>query len=147
MTQNPYQKASSAYGSRRDDNLTPMQIVVELYKGLLKNIRLAKESYITGKLDVMCDYNKKSFDIIEALQMNLNWEAGGEDTKFLNDFYNITFHKLARVLSVEDTVKEFDSTIAYVTPVYERFYGFAYGKPPAPEDNPENPAATGTISA
>lgn len=128
---NPYQKASKAYQTHKDGNLTPLQIVVELYRGILKNIRIAKENWIERRLDVMSNHIIKTFDIIEALQSNIDFEKGGEDAKFLNHFYSVVFSALSQATAKADPVAEFDGIIAYVENVYERWYALAYPPQPA----------------
>jgi flagellar biosynthetic protein FliS len=133
MTGNPYNKASQAYQRHSDSSLTPLQIVVELYKGMLRNVRSAKECYEMGKLDVMSNHIIKTFDVLEALQGNLDLQNGGEDAAFLNRFYNVVFSALSLATAKPDPVKEFDGIIAYIQQVHDRFAALAYpAKPPPP---------------
>lgn len=131
--QNPYQKAAKAYQSNKDANLSPLQIVVELYKGLIRFMREGKQAVARSDFQTMITMNQKCFDILEALQTNLDLEQGGEDAKFLNEFYTIVFNKLSRILAVENPVAEYDALLNYIQPVYERWYSFAYGKLPGSE--------------
>lgn len=130
MSQNPYQKASQTYQKKSDESLTPLQIVVELYKGMIKNTKLAKAAWQEGKLDVMSNHIIKTFDIIEALQSNLDMENGGEDAVFLNRFYSVVFSALSQVVSNPDPASYFDEIIAYMQQVHDRWYGLAYGSVP-----------------
>ena len=126
MTNNPYQKASQAYQKKNDDTLTPLQIVVELYKGLIKNTKFAKQCWNNRQLDVMCGYIQKNFDIIEALQSNLDLENGGEDAAFLNRFYTVIFSSLTLATSKPDPSAYFDEIISYIQQVHDRWYVLAY---------------------
>jgi flagellar biosynthetic protein FliS len=74
------------------------------------------------------------FDIIEGLQMNLDFEKGGEDAVFLNRFYNVVFSALSQATAKPDPAAEYDAIIAYIQQVHDRWYAMAYAKPP------ENPA-------
>ena len=123
---NPYTKASKAYQKNNDEALSPLQIVVELYKGMLRNVREAKTCWQQGRLDVMTDYIIKTFNIIEALQANLDMVNGGEDAKFLNRFYNVVFSALSTATSKVEPEKEFDDIIAYIQQVHDRWYSMAY---------------------
>ena len=147
MTQKVYQKASKAYQGSQDSNLTPLQIVVELYKGLLKNTHQCKMAYERGDFAEIARLNQNSFDIIDALQSNLDFEQGGDDAKFLDDFYTVVFRKMMRTLSVVDPAAEFQSIIDYIQPVYDRWYSFAYGNQADQVNAPgaESPADTGPI--
>ncbi len=126
MSNNPYQKASQAYQKKNDDTLTPLQIVVELYKGLIKNTKLAKQYWGNRQLDVMCSYIQKNFDIIEALQSNLDLENGGEDAAFLNRFYTVIFSSLTLATAKPDPSAYFDEIISYIQQVHDRWYVLAY---------------------
>jgi flagellar protein FliS len=127
MSHNPYQKASQAYQKKIDEALTPLQIVVELYKGMIKNTKLAKQSWEEQKLDVMSNHIIKTFDIIEALQSNLDIENGGEDSAFLNRFYTVIFSALSQATTKPDPSAYFDEIIAYMQQVHDRWYSMAYG--------------------
>lgn len=131
MSHNPYQKASQAYQKKIDEALTPLQIVVELYKGMIKNTKLAKQAWGDQKLDVMSNHIIKTFDIIEALQSNLDMENGGEDSAFLNRFYTVIFSALSQASSKPDPAVYFDEIIAYMQQVHDRWYNMAYGAIPA----------------
>jgi flagellar protein FliS len=126
LSHNPYQKASKAYQKKSDDTLTPLQIVVELYKGLIKNTKLSKQCWENRQLDIMCGYIEKNFDILEALQSNLDLENGGEDAAFLNRFYTVIFSSLTLATSKPDPSAYFDEIIAYIQQVHDRWYVLAY---------------------
>ena len=126
MSNNPYTKAAKAYQRKNDDTLTPLQIVVELYKGLIKNTKLSKQCWENRQLDVMCGYIDKNFDILEALQSNLDLENGGEDAAFLNRFYTVIFSSLTLATSKPDPSAYFDEIIAYIQQVHDRWYVLAY---------------------
>ncbi len=137
MALNPYQKASQAYQKKSDENLTPLQIVVELYKGMLRNTKIARQSWKEGHLDVMSNHIIKTFDILEALQGNLDLENGGEDAQFLNRFYTVIFSSLSHATAKPDPVKYFDEIIEYIQLVHDRWYAIAYGAPSTAEDAPQ----------
>ena len=126
MSNNLYTKASKAYQRKNDDTLTPLQIVVELYKGLIKNTKLSKQCWENRQLDVMCGYIDKNFDILEALQSNLDLENGGEDAAFLNRFYTVIFSSLTLATAKPDPSAYFDEIIAYIQQVHDRWYVLAY---------------------
>ncbi|MBE2191386.1 MAG: flagellar export chaperone FliS [Alphaproteobacteria bacterium] len=134
MAHNPYQAASQAYQKKSDDSLTPLQIVVELYKGMLRNTKIAKQAWKEGQLDVMSNHIIKTFDIIEALQSNLDLEGGGEDAQFLNRFYTVIFSSLSQATAKPNPAEYFDEIIAYIQQVHDRWYTIAYGAIPADQD-------------
>ena len=126
MVNNPYQAASQAYQKKNDDTLTPLQIVVELYKGMIKNTKLAKKYWEDKQFDVVCTYIEKNFNILEALQSNIDLENGGEDAVFLNRFYTVIFSSLTLAMSKPDPAKYFDEIISYIQQVHDRWYVLAY---------------------
>ncbi len=137
MTVNPYQgKAAKAYQAVNDENLSPLQVVAELYKGILKFLYEAKTAYQDNKLDVMSEKIGRILAVVESLQANLDVDQGGKDAAFLQEFYVILVGRLGRVLDRPDVAHEFDQLIAYVMPVYERWHEFAYGPRPKAEDAP-----------
>lgn len=133
MNQSAYQKALKSYQKTSDEGLTPLQIVVELYKGLMRFIREAKGHCEAGHYDLMTNSLNRCFDIIEGLQVNLDLEKGGEDAVFLNRFYNVVFSALTRAAAKPDPAAEYDAILAYVQQVHDRWYAIAYGRSP---DNP-----------
>lgn len=130
MNQTAYQKAVKTYQKNSDENLTPLQIVVELYKGMLRHTKEAKKFWEAGRLDMMTNSLTRVFDIIEGLQMNLDFEKGGEDAVFLNRFYNVVFSALSQATAKPDPAAEYDAIIAYIQQVHDRWYAMAYAKPP-----------------
>ncbi|MGH1397646.1 MAG: flagellar protein FliS [Alphaproteobacteria bacterium] len=114
-----HQNASSAYRTAYETNMSGMEIVAELYKGIIKNLEEAKRHYKAEKLDEMCNVNEKTNKILIALQSHLNMEEGGEASQFLNTFYNGIFAKLTRILSNDDVVAAYDEIIENVKPVYK----------------------------
>lgn len=129
MTPNSYHKASTVYQRKTDENLSPMQIVVELYKGMIKHTRLAKKNWEAKRLDVMTDHIVKVFNILEVLQSNLDIEQGGEDAAFLNRFYSVVFSALSHATAKPEPTEEFDHILSYMQQVYDRWYVIAYGRP------------------
>ena len=133
-----YNKAAQAYQKNSDENLSPLQIIVELYKGMIKHTKDAKRHWQAGQLDMMSNSIFKVFNIIEALQAHLDMEQGGEDAIFLNRFYNVIFSALSNASMKPEPGEEFDSIIAYIQQVNERWYAMAYGRSPeAPAEQAE----------
>jgi len=128
MTPQTYSRAVHAYQRKSDENMSPLQIVVELYRGMIKQTKEAKKQYQAGHLDIMTDHIVKAFNIIEVLQAHVDLEQGGEDAAFLNRFYTVIFSALSRATSKPDPVAEFDSIAEYIQQVHDRWYVMAYPK-------------------
>ncbi len=114
-----HSQATNAYRSSHVNTMSGFDIVVELYKGIIKNIEQAKESYKIGRLDDMCHHIEKTNKILIALQSHLNFEEGGEAAGTLNSFYNNTSGALVKVHRADNPEQEFDKIIASIQPVYE----------------------------
>lgn len=125
-----YHKALQTYQKKSDESLTPLQIVVELYKGMIRHTQAAKKSYEAGRLDEMTNSITKVFNILEGLQSNLDMEQGGEDAAFLNRFYTVIFSALSQATAKPEPVEEFDAILAYIQQVHDRWYAIAYKRPP-----------------
>lgn len=104
----PYHNAASAYGQAQQANISGFEVVAELYKGMIRFVGKAKESYNVGNLEDMCMHIEKTNKILIALQSHLDFEQGGEASIFLNDFYNSIFGKLFKVLREGDPEAIFD---------------------------------------
>ncbi len=119
MTNNhtPHHNAASAYGQVQQANISGFEVVSELYKGMIRFVGQAKESYKIGRLDDMCMYIEKTNKILIALQSHLDFEQGGEASVFLNDFYNGIFGKLFKVLRADNPEAEFDEVYEILKPV------------------------------
>lgn len=137
---NPYQQAMNAYSGTNEATMSGFEIVVELYKGIIKNIREAKIAHAEGNLEEMIKLIEKTNQILIALQSHINREEGGEAAEFLNDFYNGVFATLARIHKAEDPQAAFDKLLEDIQPVYEIWCRHAHG---AAEENPTDNNGSG----
>lgn len=119
------EKAAMAYQKISHTSMSGFEIVVALYEGIIKNIEQAKNAYLEGKLDHMCNLNDKTYNILIALQSHLDFEKGGEEAQYLNQFYNSIFTTLSRVLRAPEPAAEFDKILIHIQPVYKRWIEFA----------------------
>lgn len=137
---NNFSQATAAYKNVESHKpLNGYQIAAKLYGGILKNLYDAKRAYERKDLEEVVAINVNTFDILEALQVRLNHEdeTARETTDFLYRFYNIVFVKVAQILEVEDTSKEYDAIINYVKPVYDRWQKLAFPEQFEDEDDQE----------
>lgn len=115
----PYKQAINAYQDSNSSGMSGFDVVVELYKGIIKNIQQAKTAYQDGKLDEMCNLIEKNNNILVALQSHIDRENGGEAAEFLDKFYTGIFAAMARVHKQEDPAEAFDALLGHIQPVYE----------------------------
>ena len=137
---NAYHHAASAYGNTQKGTMSGFEVVAELYKGMIKFVGQAKQSYEKGRLDDMCLYIQKTNKILMALQSHLDFEQGGQAAVFLNDFYTGVFAKLFKVLKADNPAQEFDEVHNMLRPVKDIWIAHAdNAKKGKPEDHIELP--------
>ncbi len=120
--QNPYSNAAQAYQQAGHNAVNnPVEIVVALYEGMLRNLEGAKNAYVEKNLERMCELNEKTFRILAALQSHLDFENGGDTAPALDDFYRIVFVRLAKVLEKDDPAAEFDYLKSNVRDIYSKW--------------------------
>jgi len=66
---------------------SPEMIIVKLYEGAMRFIRLAKEAHSNGKLEDKGNAISRALAIVAELQQSLNMEAGGEISRNLDSLY------------------------------------------------------------
>jgi flagellar protein FliS len=119
--QTPYGNAAQAYQQAGHTAMNPVEIVVALYEGMLRNLEGAKTAYSERNLEKMCELNEKTFRILAALQSHLDFEKGGDTAPALNDFYKILFVRLTNVLQQEDPVAEFEVLQSNLRDIYSKW--------------------------
>ncbi|MFA7276676.1 MAG: flagellar protein FliS [Pseudobdellovibrionaceae bacterium] len=119
MPLDPYSRATAKYKDTYERNLTPHQILLELYKGMLRNLREAKISYACGDLGNMCRINQKNFLIISALKEHIDKTSHSKMSEGLDKFYSILFVRLAKVLESDNPYEEYERLGNFVQDVYE----------------------------
>lgn len=119
--QNPYSNAAQAYQQAGHAALNPVEIVVALYEGMLRNLEGAKNAYVERNLEQMCLLNEKTFRILAALQSHLDFEKGGNTAPALDNFYRIVFVRLANVLEKDDPAEEFEYLKSNIRDIYSKW--------------------------
>lgn len=120
----------NAYQKSADNALSKIEIVLTLYRGMLRNIDAAKAAYIARDFEKMTALNEKTIAILVALQGNIDHEHGGDAGKNLNTFYTAVYLRLSNVLSKRDVATEYDYIHKNVKDVYTHWYNL-YRKFPA----------------
>ncbi|MER2041981.1 flagellar export chaperone FliS [Desemzia incerta] len=86
--------AQNVYKQNQILNASPKKLVVLLYDGCIKNMKLAELSITENKLDQAHTALIKSQDIIAELASTLNKEQGGQVAQDLNDIYEYLMRNL-----------------------------------------------------
>ncbi len=76
-------------------NVSNTRQVVMLYDGIIKFLRNAKISQAQKDFENVYSNLQKAKNIIQGLQLGINFESGGEIAQTLNDFYDGMFFRLS----------------------------------------------------
>lgn len=94
--------AQNVYKQNQILNASPKKLVVLLYDGCIKNMKLAELSITEKKLDQAHTALIKSQDIIAELASTLNKEQGGQVAQDLNDIYEYLMRNLIEANRTKD---------------------------------------------
>lgn len=87
-------KISNIYKQNQVTTASPKNLVILLYEGCIKKIRLAELALEDGRLDLVNENLIKAQDIISELQNTLNMDAGGEIADNLDALYEYLLKEL-----------------------------------------------------
>ena len=104
MINNPYE----SYRKTQIETAGPGRLLLMLYEGALKNLRIAKESIEKKKINQAHNSLIKAQNIILQLNDDLNMELGGEIAQNLRNLYLYMYKRLieANVQKNADIVQE-----------------------------------------
>jgi len=102
-----YGKRIGAY--QRTDVLTsePKRLVLMCYDAAIRNLKIAKEKYLSGEYEAKGLAVQKTQDIIGELSCSLDFEKGGQIARNLQAVYNYMTRRLLLADSKRD-LKGFD---------------------------------------
>lgn len=66
---------------------TPEMLIVKLYEGAMRFIRVARDAHLMGRLEERGNAISRTLAIVAELQQSLNMEAGGEISRNLDALY------------------------------------------------------------
>jgi flagellar biosynthetic protein FliS len=99
------------------EQVSGMDIIVELYAGSINLLKKAKFAYFQNKdLEGKYNYLNKVSKIFTALQDNLDDSVEGEELENLKKFYQGVIAKVFYLHNTEDE-GEYDKLIGLITPV------------------------------
>lgn len=85
---------SNIYKQNQVTTASPKNLVILLYEGCIKKIRLAELALEDNRLDLVNENLIKAQDIISELQNTLNMDAGGEIAENLDALYDYLLNEL-----------------------------------------------------
>lgn len=90
MMNNPYE----SYKRTQVETSSPGRLLLLLYAGALKNLKLAKDGIEQKKINQAHTHLIKAQNIVLQLNNDLNMEAGGEIAQNLRSLYLFIYHRL-----------------------------------------------------
>lgn len=88
--------AYNAYKNNQVMTASKSKLVIMLYDGAIKNLKLAELAIEEKQIEKVNSYLKKTQDIISEFMVTLNFEAGGDIAKNLYQLYEYMYNKLIR---------------------------------------------------
>jgi flagellar protein FliS len=94
----------SAYKNNEVMTASPTKLIIMLYDGAIKNLKLAEFAIRESKIEKTNEHLKKAQDIIAEFMSTLNFEQGGDIAINLQQLYEYMFNKLIRANIDKDVV-------------------------------------------
>lgn len=94
-----YRNGSNIYKQNQILNATPKKLVVLLYEGAIKNLKLAELSAEEKKIEATGTALIKAQNIISELMNTLDFENGGEVAQNLSQLYDYLLTELIKANS------------------------------------------------
>lgn len=110
-----HKNIGNIYRQNQVNTASPKELVILLYEGCIKKIRLAELALEEERLDLVNENLIKAQDIISELAITLNMEAGGEVAEnlaalyqyLLNELYQANIHKdVEKMVHVREKMAE-----------------------------------------
>lgn len=122
----------NAYLNNHYEGMSPNQLILLLYQGALKNLRLAREGILEENPKKRGEHMSKAIAIVSELNASLNSEMKDDLTEFLRGLYGSILVELPKV-SLNNDIKILDTTAAYITKLKEIWEKDVMGKKPQKE--------------
>lgn len=112
-TQKAYSQAGNAYKTNEVMTASPKKLVIMLYEGAVKFLKLAKLSMSDGNIEKTHQSIVKAQNILTELMSTLNFEEGGDIAKNLMALYEYMYQKTIRA-NVEKNPEHLDEVITFL---------------------------------
>lgn len=112
-TNNAYANAGNAYKKNEVMTASRKKLVILLYEGAAKNLKLAKLAMGDGNFEKTNRSIQKAQDILAELMSTLNFEEGGDIAKNLMALYQYMYQKTVRANVAKDP-EPLDEVIGYL---------------------------------
>ncbi|SEK21635.1 flagellar protein FliS [Carnobacterium iners] len=91
-----YRNVPNVYKQNQILNATPKKLVIMLYEGAIKNLKLAELSAADKKIEATSNALIKAQEIIQELIVTLDFKNGGEVAENLNQLYDYFITELIK---------------------------------------------------
>ena len=88
-------------------NVSNTRQIVMLYDGIIKFLRNAQASYENKDFENVFSNIQKAKNIIQGLQLGINFDRGGDIAQTLNDFYDGMFFRMS-LFNIRDQSQGYD---------------------------------------
>lgn len=121
-------RATSTYRDTQVRSRSPLELVVMLYDGAIRDMTSAKESLVAGDLPRKRESMSRALAIVSELQSTLNMKEGGEVAERLDGLYTYVNGRLLEANMKGDT-NALDEALSVFTTVREAWAQIA-AQPP-----------------
>lgn len=112
-TQKAYSQVGNAYKTNEIMTASPKKLVIMLYEGAVKFLKLAKLSMADGNIEKTHQSIVKAQNILTELMSTLNFEEGGDIAKNLMALYEYMYQKTIRA-NVEKNPEHLNEVITFL---------------------------------
>jgi flagellar protein FliS len=89
-------RAMTAYQAATE-TISPGMAIVMLYDGAMQALSLAKRAIAEGRIEERCNLVNKAHAIVHGLQCQLDFAAGGDIARLLDDYYAYLLGRMTQV--------------------------------------------------
>ncbi|MCP4118201.1 MAG: flagellar export chaperone FliS [Desulfobacteraceae bacterium] len=125
----------SQYLNNHYEGMDPKQLILLLYKGAIKRIRLAREGIEEGNIKKRGENLSKAIAIISELNASVDPKANDDVSQFLINLYTAILVELPKV-SLDNDTEILDRTEAYILKLTEIWENEVMTKATPPKKTP-----------
>lgn len=89
-------RAMSAYRTATE-TVTPAMAIVMLYDGAMQRLRQAADAIAEGRIEDRFNLVSRAMAIVQGLQCQLDFQAGGEIARILDGYYDYVLLRMTQI--------------------------------------------------
>jgi flagellar protein FliS len=121
-------QALSSYQKTAVGTADPLRLIILCYETSIRDLQEAKELHANRSMDAAYEKIRHAQNIITELQLNLDYEKGGEIAVNLSRLYNFIIRELIVINSCKDA-SVYDHPIQILSELKEAWDGIRAGAP------------------